>query len=96
MTAILKYSPGEVLLMTSGEYSDYGHEGLIVVIKECDLRTLAQQCEDDKKNDWEDGARGFTGWLIAHGYAMPVDFQEVHVGTYGDWGDNFGVKKKEL
>jgi hypothetical protein len=91
----LFYPRGTVLLMSSGEYSDYAYVGQLVTIKDCDLPKLAQECRDTFKKEeggWRDeaDANDFPSWLVANGYAVPLECSEVHVGSYGRWSRELG------
>lgn len=88
----LKYPPGSVLVMTTGEYSDFGVVGILVTMQECDLPALAKEYANGKPSYEPAGMpNNFPAWLISKGYAMPVDHSEVHLGDYGRWGDEFDV-----
>ena len=89
----LFYKKGSVLQLTVGEYSDFRTCGLLVAIQDIDLPKLAQEMTDGK-NSYDDGSEpgDFASWLIANGYAMPVDANEVHLGAYGRWEEEFGVQ----
>lgn len=90
---IMVYPPGSVMVFTHGEYSDYHIAGFLVAIQKCDLPALAQRMANGKiPYDDEDAIpANFASWLVAHGYAMPVDHSLIHVGDYGRWSSEFGV-----
>ena len=94
---ILIYPRGAIIVFTSGEYSDFGIVGLVVAIQDCNLPELAQKMANGKVQyvDSDADSDNFAAWLIANGYAMPVDHSTVHVGDYSDWNKNFGVKLKD-
>lgn len=86
MDNTLIYPKGSILTLSSGEYSDYGIVGILVTVKDCDLRTLAAEYKASHrpKNQWDKpDPDGFVAWLVVHGHAMPVDASEVHIGSYG-------------
>jgi hypothetical protein len=88
MDKTLIYPMGSILIFSTGEYSDYGLSGFVVTLKECDLRKLAAEYRDnyEPEDKWDKPRpEGFAGWLIAKGYAMPVEASEVHLGSYGDF-----------
>ena len=91
---ILKYPAGKVIEFSSGEYSDYRTCGLIVTIKDCDLPKLAQEFSGGKAR-YDTSHDEFATWLVANGYAMPVESALIHLGSYGEWEPEFGVKYKE-
>lgn len=93
---LLSYPVGSVIQFTSGCWSDFGTVGMIVTIKPCNLPALAQSMTGGKSKHGADaGHYDFAGWLIANGYAMPVDCAAVHLGDYSDWEPEFGVKYKD-
>ena len=65
-------------------------QGLMVFVADADLPELAKKYRADFKRDpdgWPDKAdpTDFPSWLIAKGYALPVDYSAVHLGDYGEW-----------
>jgi hypothetical protein len=92
MSEVLKYPRGTALQFTSGEYSDFCTRGLVVTIKDLDLHEAAtaymrEQCdatpdEDRRSFGVSYDLGGFVSWLVAQGYAMPADVEEVHLGEY--------------
>lgn len=87
MDRTLNYPKGSILVLTSGEYSDYGMVGYVVTVEDCDLRALAQEYRNAHKpaNQWDrPDPDGFVAWLVVNGYAMPVDASTVHLGSYGE------------
>ena len=81
------------MVFTIGEYSDYRTSGFLVAIQDCDLPALAQKMANGKIPYSDPGADpdNFPSWLIANGYAMPVEHSLIHLGDYGGWSDEFGV-----
>lgn len=97
---LLKYPRGSVIEFSSGEYSDYRTVGIVVTLKDCDLPALAQAFAEQERAEiaargdtsWgRERLDGFPAWLIAHGYAMPVEAAAVHLGGYSEWEPEFGV-----
>lgn len=100
MIETLKFVRGSALIFTSGEYSDFGLSGVLVTIKDCDLPALAKEyvaqewaaIKERGGDDWDKpGPDGFAGWLCANGHAMAAEAQCVHLGSYGEFGAEFGV-----
>jgi hypothetical protein len=96
MTEILKYQPGTVLCFTCGAYSDFNLCGSVVTIKECDLPKLVGKFKEWKRlpenqsySEEEADPSDFPSFLIVSGYAMPLDCQEVHLGEYSTFEDEF-------
>lgn len=92
MPRVLRYPKGSVLQFTTGQYSDFRTCGLLVAVQNLDLPKLAQKMTAGKHR--YDGAEheDFASWLVANGHAMPVDSSEVHLGEYGRWEIEFGVR----
>lgn len=91
-----QYPKGTIINFTSGEYSDYGSHGIVVTIKDLDLPAIIQAYASGKdRYDSDADVSGLATHLVATGYAMPVDDEEVHLGTYGEFHSEFGVKYKE-
>lgn len=91
MGELLKYPRGSILVMTTGAYSDYHIVGFLVAVADLDLPKLAQQYvgENPKDNDQYE----FPTWLVSRGLAMPVENSEIHLGEYGEWAEEFGVRE---
>jgi hypothetical protein len=70
---------GEIVLFTSGEYSDYGLIGLFRVIKELDEDKLPK----DNKRDWRRNYR-VVGQLVREGFIEEINFKEFWISDYGD------------
>lgn len=87
MTTIT-HKAGELIALSSGEYSDYRFNGLYRILRDCDLGDLAQayhdqapMCKWDKdRKDTSDS--GFGSYLIANGYAKELPYDEIHCGSY--------------
>jgi hypothetical protein len=102
---------GVLVMFTTGEYSDYGIEGMYLAMRdltEDDAREQAQAYNDEwerqddaRSQQWEvwrvapepkpdppeimpSKHGGFVGHLISQGYLMIVDYDENHIGSYGD------------
>lgn len=96
---ILKFPVGTVLIFTSGEYLDFGLAGELVTIKDCDLKALAQECqnfyeakESEDRFVFGSAHNNFASWLVANGHAMPLDCTTVHIGDYSEWDEELEVK----
>lgn len=96
-----KFPRGTMLAFESGEYSDFQCLGMLVTLRDLDLRELAQRMVGEELETREEGDRlgykGFMGWLVSQGYAAPVDYSTVHLGDYGGvFDDDFEVTGQEL
>lgn len=96
----LKYKKDELILITSGEYSDYMHDGLFKVLIDFDASDLIEQwavsnaklteCYDgiiDKikvYNQKREGSICFQSWLERNGYIKIIEYSELHTGCWGD------------
>jgi len=87
-------SMGEIINLTTGEYSDFGYVGNFVFIKKCDLALLAQEyCKE--KNKWDADMNAFGTWLVSQQYCVPVDNRDIHLGEYSEFSPEFNVIYKE-
>jgi hypothetical protein len=100
MTDTLRYPKGSIMVMTTGEYSDFRVCGFLVAVQDCDLPALAQafhaermaELEAEGNADWDTpDPNDFPSWLVAKGHAMPVDAHEIHLGGYGEFEPEFGT-----
>ena len=93
----ITHRTGELIGLSSGEYSDYRFNGLYRVRQPIDLSALAREYYDnaplcdwvsiengETPEDWmhERSDSGFGAFLIARGLVDEVDYHEVHCG-YG-------------
>lgn len=88
MSKTLQYRKGDIIVFTTGEYSDFGMCGYLVATEDLDLPALAQKFVGDyqSKHEWDKADPGdFPSWLVAAGKAMPVNYSTVHVGSYSDF-----------
>lgn len=81
MTDMISHKAGELILLSSGDYSDYGICGIFRALVDMDIGALAteyyEQCPMKSASE-----SGFAGWLIKLGHIEDVDYDEVHCG----WG----------
>jgi hypothetical protein len=91
----ITHKPGELIALSSGEYSDYRFNGLYAIKEPIDLPALAQEyydnapladwvtVEDGDPEDWmyERSDSGFGAFLIARGLVDEVSYHEVHCGS---------------
>jgi len=81
---------GELLLLSKGEYSDYGIETLLRATHDCDVKDyinsyLIQHPECSKKYSFE--ADQFISYLLHSGSFDLVDYREFYLGSYNDIED---------
>lgn len=99
---ILSYKAGSVLLFSQGEYSDFSVCGEVVIIKDCELPELVRTYEQqwyDKSEEWErqwnsPEKDGLAGWMIANGWAMPLEASIVHLGNYSSFAPEFDIPNR--
>jgi len=96
----LKFQRGTVLVLSTGEYSDYRVDAILVTLTDCDLRGLAQAYHEECMGviaaagnaDWDrPQPQDFPSWLVAKGHAMPVDHNEIYLGAYGEFAQEFEI-----
>lgn len=82
----LVYSAGHVIVVTTGEYSDYRIDTVLVVVKDfCAEALLSVWAEDHGKLSHGEllkkaGHPNFQEWLVDSGYVRVVDHMELNVG----------------
>lgn len=77
---------GEILMITNGEYSDFGHIGLFRVVVDFDAKLALQKYLDqhpEEQNDYSGSEYSFAAWLLRQGLVEDVDYKTWHVGAYG-------------
>lgn len=96
MEEITKVLRGEIILFSSGEYSDYGYRGQVIFTKDCELKeardTYKAHCKKTKESA---DPGGFVTFLCALEFCVPLQCREIHLGSYGellgedtlDWDD---------
>lgn len=101
MSDTLKFKAGSAITFTTGEYSDFGTCGTLIMLKDVDLAERARSFDAASKaanpKAVEDGWYGvdlyaFSAFLITSGYAMAADVQEVHLGNYSKFEPEFLVE----
>lgn len=77
-----KISRGEVIVFTSGCYSNFGIRGYAIALKDFDMREVRSLIV--KRNEGKDryGSYEFMGWLVSHEYVLPIEHREYHLGDY--------------
>lgn len=93
MDKIEVFKVGELMTMSSGEYSDYCVQGLFKVIIDFDAQQkLAEWAEENGKelkgggvySGWSSRGVDFLGWLNSNNYIAEIEYRELHLGGYGD------------
>lgn len=79
-----QFKKGEVVLVSSGEYSDYGIIALCEAVNDFDATELAAifkaKTPEKKYFDQSD----FGDWLIESGHLRKMKFAELYVGSYSE------------
>ena len=79
---------GEVVIVTTGEYSDYSMGASFRVLKKVNLDDEHQKFElsllGEDRDEWNDHTR-FTAWLVSQGCVEEFKTVEFHMGSYGRW-----------
>lgn len=80
---------GSLLMIETGEYSDYSFYGPVRVLRDVTKRELAEKSKVvEPTEDWRDAAEpsDFLPWLVREGYVEAVDnVVSWHVGSYGEF-----------
>lgn len=81
---------GTLLMIETGEYSDYSFHGPVRMLKAVTKQNLAdayreQHSPEGPWDEWPEPS-GFLPWLIKEGYAEDVEgVVSWHVGSYGQF-----------
>lgn len=90
------FPSGQIIIFTEGEYDDYGIDGVVVTITECDLPKLVKEYE---KSEPRKGTyckpSAFVPWLIAQQHVMSVDVAQVHLGSSYDFDKELTMSDEE-
>lgn len=77
-----KISAGEVIVLTQGEYSDFGIKGYIVATVDFNIKEAIEEFNPTlDEDDWDKHTK-FLAWLIHTEKAVPVKHREIHIGSY--------------
>lgn len=97
MKTNMKIEKGEVIVLTQGEYSDFGIEGFIIALEDFDMSTEAQlhyKAQIAKGNDY-DQTSDFAAHLITTEKAIPVRYRAIHLGNYLGFDKDFNIPREE-
>lgn len=88
-----EYEVGQILVLESGEYSDFSIEGILVTLKAFDIIDLAKLFWSEVVKDAaaklranpcayiDVQANSFVGWLVAKEYCAPVQYSSFSIGS---------------
>jgi len=85
------FNPGEVLMLTSGEYSDYSVNGVFVVQKGFNKREIINEFVKETKPFDEDmdlfyvDERDFVAWIHKKGLVTDINYTEWRCISYGSF-----------
>ena len=85
MAQNLDLKAGELLVFSTGSYSDYGYQGSYVVLRDiasAEMEEIATQINSD--GDKYDSQDRFQAELIRRGCLLTINMREIHLG---DWGE---------
>ncbi len=92
---IYKYSPGEELVITAGEYSGYHIHGVYIVLKPFDLEHEIQAYAESiglkctgmfvEDEEWENNIHeGLKKRLLEQGFIQVKNHKEINLGEYSN------------
>jgi len=93
MDPIKIFSTGELMMISTGEYSDYDIKGLFKILKDFDAQeqlavwakeTGREVINYKVKNDYSNQQIEYMGWLNKNEFIEDVDYRELHTDDYGD------------
>lgn len=91
MTEYAKFTVGERLLITSGEYSDYQVLGSFIVVKDFDSFIIEEATRSDLEHNeelYDSYACDFyktCAWLAKNNYIQDEPTREIYLGGYGNY-----------
>lgn len=106
----ITHTPGELIGLSSGEYSDYRFNGLYVVKQPIDLGALALEYastveielryadtpeEERKPYMYQLSDSGFGAFMIARGLVDEVEYDEVHDFEAADLNKRMSGRRKD-
>jgi len=92
MDPIKIFSTGELMMISTGEYSDYDIKGLFKILKDFDaqeqLAIWAKETGREVVNyrvesEYQNQQIDYMGWLNKNGFIEDVDYRELHTDDYG-------------
>jgi hypothetical protein len=87
-------SKGEIIVLTSGEYSEYGIEGFAVALEDFDMGEKAREYDKETgPHQYYSQLNGFIPWLITKQLVKPEEYREIHLGSSGMFSDDFRVPR---
>ena len=81
ITSTASVRAGDLVLVTSGEYSDFGVIALCRAVIDFDAKALVPVFREGREDDSYDNSE-FGDWLIKSGRLEKVSFRELYVGAY--------------
>lgn len=91
---IKKVAKGEVCLLTSGEYSDYGIIALCKCEKNVDLQEQYEKYPGEK-GEYSFSESAFGDWLIKQGFFSKLKHRELYFGDYGHGPESWSDRVRE-
>jgi len=93
MDEISGFKKGELVTVSTGEYSDYCVNGLFEVLNDFDaIEQLNVWCSETGRSikngvverDYKNENIEYMPWLVTKGFVKDVDYRELHTGGYGE------------
>ena len=93
MNDIKIFSIGELMMISTGAYSDYSIKGLFKILKDFDAQeqlvvwakeTDREVVNHSVKDDYKNQQIEYMGWLNKNGFIEDVDYRELHTDDYGN------------
>jgi len=83
----IEFKAGDLVLLSTGEYSDYGVTGLVRVVLDTwrPAERMQQWLDEhpDQLPKYSFNDLAFVEWLLGLGDVEKVDFDYLHLGDYG-------------
>jgi len=81
----MKIKKGELIVLTSGEYSDFIVETVCIAVDDLDLNKLEIEFLETHTKEGCNHEEDFIKWIVVDKrLVVELPYKEVNVGTYGD------------
>lgn len=90
-----KLNRGEIITFSTGEYSDYGYNGSVIMLEDVDLAEFIKEHFIGLDVYGAGEIDTVASHLIAKQKALPLENREVHIGTYGRFNSGIDVFKDD-
>ena len=90
----MNYKAGALLLITTGEYSDYYPHGIFRAVRDFNIKETVALYIEREKPDTEEYSFEFdklVAWLSREGYVEDVQHTELWLGAYSNLAEELRI-----